>query len=129
MQGCIKVNVDGAFKLGTCETVVGVVARDCEGNPHVMAWHILFRCRDAEEAEAQACLQGIQLAEHFVPDVQVVIETNCATIVEKVNNPSIDRSVVSSLIHDIKASRRQTCLVKKTDESKIKPLTNSPNSL
>jgi hypothetical protein len=54
--GIIKVNVDGAFNTTTGMTAVGVVARDNEDNPKLMAWCMLSRCRDAEETEALACL-------------------------------------------------------------------------
>ena len=83
MQSEIKVNVDGAFNPRTGAAAVGVIARDHEGNPHIMAWRMLFHCRDAEEAEALACLEGIKLAERWPMSIKVTVETDCASIVEK----------------------------------------------
>jgi hypothetical protein len=60
--GIIKVNVDGAFNPTTGMAVVGVVAHDNEGNPELMAWHMVSRCWDAEGTEALACLEGILFA-------------------------------------------------------------------
>jgi hypothetical protein len=55
-----------------------------------------------------SCLEGVRLAERWLADVQVLIETDCATVVEKVNNPATDRSIIAPIISDIKieASRR-----------------------
>jgi ribonuclease HI len=123
IQGGIKMNVDGAYNPRTGSATIGVTARDHDCNPHIMAWRVLFRCRDAEEAEALACLEGIRLAERWPADVQVLIETDCATVVEKVNNPATDRSIIAPIISDIKieASRRQVCRVIKTgrDQNRI----------
>ena len=60
--GWIKVNVDGSFVPQTGEAGIGVVARDCEKQVIFTAWRVLFRCQDAVEAEAQACLEGMRLA-------------------------------------------------------------------
>jgi ribonuclease HI len=113
--GIIKANVDGAFNPTTGTTVVGVVPRDNEGNPKLMAWCMLSRCRDPEETEALACLEGILLAEHWPPDVQVVLESDCSTVVEKIKSQAADRSVIDAIIHDIKEAmgRRQQCSVKR----------------
>jgi hypothetical protein len=58
----IKINVDGAFNPSTGGAAVGVIARDHEGSPHVMAWRLLFHCRNAEEAEALAVVEGLCFA-------------------------------------------------------------------
>ncbi|CAN6246400.1 unnamed protein product [Urochloa humidicola] len=52
----LKANVDGAFINETGKAAIGVVMRDCRGRPLVSAWRTLTFCRDAEDAEAQACL-------------------------------------------------------------------------
>jgi hypothetical protein len=60
--GIIKVNVDGAFNPTAGMATVDVVACYNEGNPKLLAWRMLSRCRDAEETEALACLEGILFA-------------------------------------------------------------------
>lgn len=61
-DGMVKVNVDGAFHPTTGKAGLGVIIRDHTGQPLLTAWRAIFHCRDAEEAEAQACLDGIRLA-------------------------------------------------------------------
>ena len=39
---------------------MGVVIRDWKGSLKLTAWRILSHCRDAEEDEAVACLEGVQ---------------------------------------------------------------------
>jgi hypothetical protein len=63
-HAAIKLNVDGAFNSVTGEAAVGLIARDHGGNPHVMSWRLISNCRDAEEAEALACLEGVKLLHH-----------------------------------------------------------------
>jgi ribonuclease HI len=113
--GIIKVNIDGAFNPTTGMVVVGVVARDNEGNPKLMAWCMLSKCQDAEETEALVCLEGILFAEHWPPNVQVELESDCSMVVEKINSQTANRSVIAAIIHDIKEAmgRRQQCSVKK----------------
>jgi hypothetical protein len=113
--GIIKVNVDRAFNSTTGMAVVGVVAHDNEGNPELMAWRMVSRCWDAEGSEALVCLEGILFAEHCPLDVYVKLESDCSTVVEKINSQTADWSVIAAIIHDIKKamSRRQQCSVKK----------------
>nr|CAB3446285.1 unnamed protein product [Digitaria exilis] len=58
----LKVNVDGAFCLETGDAGIGVVVRDDAGQPLLMASRRIFHCRDAEEAEALACLEGVRMS-------------------------------------------------------------------
>jgi ribonuclease HI len=64
-QEVIKINVDGAFNPVTGDAAVGVITRDSDGQPHIMAWRVVCRCRNAEEAEALALPEGAKLAEHW----------------------------------------------------------------
>jgi ribonuclease HI len=59
----MKINVDGAFNSVTGIAAVGAIVRDHEGQPHAMAWCMVGPCRDAEEVEALAMLEGLRLAE------------------------------------------------------------------
>ena len=44
------------------EAGIGIIARDSEHQVIFMAWRVLFRCQDALEAEARACLEGLRLS-------------------------------------------------------------------
>ena len=49
----------GAFNPTSGEAAVGVIVRYHFCNPYLMAWKVLFHCRNAEEAEVQACIEGV----------------------------------------------------------------------
>jgi hypothetical protein len=93
-----------AFNLSTGEAAVGIITRDHEGQPHIMEWKLVGRCRDAEEAEALALLEGLRLIEQWPRDTPVVFESDCAELIRKVVSPDRDSSVISAQIFDIKES-------------------------
>jgi hypothetical protein len=35
------VNVDGAYNLTTDEAAIGIITRDHEGQPHIVAWRVV----------------------------------------------------------------------------------------
>jgi hypothetical protein len=102
-QRDLKINVDGAFN----PAAVGVIVRDSGGNPQAMAWRLLIDCRDAELAEALACLEGIKLIHHWPNAIRVVVETDCATIVSKAQCDARDYSGTSAIIGDLKEAMAQ----------------------
>jgi ribonuclease HI len=86
----IKINIDGAFNKETGRAAVGIIAGDERGRPLFALWRLLNQCRDVEEAEATACLEGIKLGQHW-PDRQIILESDCAQIVTKLRHgPWID---------------------------------------
>jgi hypothetical protein len=99
-QRDLKINVDGA-------SGGGVIVRDSGGNPQAMAWRLLIDCRDAELAEALACLEGIKLIHHWPNAIRVVVETDCATIVSKAQCDARDYSGTSAIIGDLKEAMAQ----------------------
>jgi ribonuclease HI len=80
-EGWIKINVDGSFVERTETAGVGVIARNSEGAVVFMAWRALFRCADAAEAEARACVEGVRLATQLA-QVPVIIESDCVRVVK-----------------------------------------------
>lgn len=68
-EGWLKLNVDGSFVVQTGEAGVGVVT----------AWRVLYRCASADEAEAQACAEGLRLASQWCPG-PIVVESDSARI-------------------------------------------------
>lgn len=93
----LKINVDGAFINLSGEAAVGVVIRDCKGEPLLSACRWLRHCRDAEEAEAQACLEGVRLAERWREKI-LILESDCSTVIDKLAALGIDRSPVAPII-------------------------------
>ena len=60
---------------------------------------MLSYCRDAEEAEAAACREGITLAAQW-PKTHMVLETDCAVVAAKLKNTDQHHSVGWSLVHE-----------------------------
>jgi hypothetical protein len=79
----MKINVEGAFNPMTGEATVGMIAIDHGSNPHIMPWSLILNCRDAEEAEAMACLEGVKLLHYWLGHVQVELETDCEMVCHK----------------------------------------------
>jgi ribonuclease HI len=73
----LKLNVDGSFVVQTGEAGVGVVIRDNRGEVVLTAWRVLYRCASADEAEAQACTEGLRLASQWCPG-PIVVESDSA---------------------------------------------------
>lgn len=98
--GALKINVDGAFLHESGKAAIGVIIRDHEGHALLTAWRILVHCRDAEEAEAAACREGIVMVAGSWPELPMVVETDCAVIAEKLKSKEKDRSVAWSIMHE-----------------------------
>ena len=60
--------------------------------------------RDAAEAEAQACLEGIRLAAQWAQE-PIIVETDCARIVQAMEAQE-DRSTLSFVIAEAKTQAR-----------------------
>lgn len=93
-RGRLKVNVDGAFIPTSGAAGIGVVVRDHQGQPLLMAWRKLFHCRDAEEAEMVACLEAVRLAGRL-EEMELILETDCASVHGKLCGGCPDRSQTS----------------------------------
>jgi ribonuclease HI len=107
--------VDGAFNLNIGEAVVGIIVQDHKGNPGVMVWKMLHHCRDAEEAEGIACLEGLKYAFRWPSHAQAILESDCVNIVVKIQSCEKDCSLLSAVNTDIKEDmvRRGSCRVQK----------------
>ena len=78
---------------------MSVAIRDHAGQTKLASWCVLLYCRDAEEAEAAACREGITLAAQW-PKTHMVLETDCAVVAAKLKNTDQDRSVGWSLVRE-----------------------------
>uniref|UniRef100_K4AID3 RNase H type-1 domain-containing protein n=1 Tax=Setaria italica TaxID=4555 RepID=K4AID3_SETIT len=83
----LKINVDGVFIIETGAAAVGG------------SWRWLRHCRNVEEAEALACLEGIRLAAWWADRV-MVLEADCSTVIDKLTKGGMDRSRVVPVIMD-----------------------------
>jgi hypothetical protein len=93
---------DAAFNQATGNAAIGIIARDHEGQPRIMAWRVLHHCRNAEEAEAIALLEGTRLAEFWPGNIHVDFESDCGELIKKVQCKNRDYSMIAAVISDIK---------------------------
>ncbi|GJN13422.1 hypothetical protein PR202_gb00121 [Eleusine coracana subsp. coracana] len=75
-EGWVKINVTGAFEAESGDASGGIIIRDSQGHAVLSAWQPVHRCSNAMEAEAEACLLGILLANEWVRK-PAVIESDC----------------------------------------------------
>jgi hypothetical protein len=61
-NGWVNVNTDAGFYVETGEASAGIIIRSESGQVLLSAQKVLRKCSSAEEAEAEACLEGIKLA-------------------------------------------------------------------
>nr|CAB3473028.1 unnamed protein product [Digitaria exilis] len=64
------------------------------------AWKVIMRCSDAAEAEAMACLEGLQLAAQHC-QAPVILESDCARVVRALTSGE-DRSELNFLLMEAK---------------------------
>ena len=77
---------------------IGVIARHSSGQVIFTAWRVLFRCQDAVESKARACLEGLHLASQWV-QAPVIIESDCARIVQALRERE-ERSAISFILSE-----------------------------
>ena len=86
----MKVNSDASFIATSSLAAAGVIARNSDGEVLFSAGWILPECSDAEEAEGQAMLLGMQTLEKIYVG-STIFETDCAAVVEALNAKSVIR--------------------------------------
>ncbi|OEL18161.1 hypothetical protein BAE44_0020823 [Dichanthelium oligosanthes] len=79
-EGCMKINVDGAFDISSGEGGIGVTVRDATGTVQLTAWRYVRSGRDAEEVEAMACKEGLLLTAQWCQQ-NAILETDCSSMV------------------------------------------------
>ena len=99
-KGWIKLNTDAALNQRARRAGWGIVARDWRGKL-VASWACpSFTCSEPklEEALAIRTAMGTATVEGWE---KVIIETNCKTVVDKLENDAED-AVISTVLQDIK---------------------------
>jgi ribonuclease HI len=110
----LKVNVDAAFCSSSQESAYGIVFRDHHGSITLAASLIGGKCASAEEAEAQAIWEGMNLAvaHNLIP---TILESDCAVAVSTVNSRTPDVSKSWQVYNNIEVFKRimPACIVSK----------------
>jgi ribonuclease HI len=76
----VAVNTDACFCVDSGKASPGVVVRSENGQVILSAWRLLRRCSSVEEAEVEACLEGVRLTAEWVRQ-SAILKTDCSTIV------------------------------------------------
>jgi ribonuclease HI len=100
--GWVKANSDGAFSSELGHGGGGVIIRDHHGDALAGASHFFPQVIDPERAELLACRSAVQLAME-IGARKLVLESDCAGAVGKLNGVGLDRSGHGPLVEEIKA--------------------------
>jgi hypothetical protein len=99
-EGNLKINVDAAFSEDTGDAAIGVIARDHLGHISLAASIVIDKCSDAEEAEACAIREGLNLAVEYNLKPNA-IESDCANAVATANSHKVVASRCWGIYRDI----------------------------
>lgn len=108
-MGWVKANVDGSFIQSSEAASAGIVIRDHTGSVLLTSWRIISHCGSAEEAEATACWEGVNLAAEWVKK-PLILETDCANLVSMLTSSGFDRAQLCHVLRSIKFLL-QACLI------------------
>jgi hypothetical protein len=100
-QGWIKLNTDIGFCSMTGTAGIGVIARSEDGTVLLTTWRFLRICGSAEEAEAEACLEGIRLVAEWVRQ-SACVETDCSNLVYALRRDTERWSTCAGTIGEIR---------------------------
>jgi hypothetical protein len=77
-----------------------VVARDHRGKAILSAWDSLKYCGSPEEAEPEACLEGVRLAKEWIRDLPVLVETDCWSLVHSLRGGGFERTQWAGILSE-----------------------------
>jgi ribonuclease HI len=100
-EGWVKLNTDAGFRSDNGDASTGVVVWDSHGQVLLTAWRSLRNVASAEPAEAEACLEGIQLTAEWIRQ-PTNIKKDCASLIQVVWQSTENRSQVVGVIAEIK---------------------------
>ncbi|KAK0596446.1 hypothetical protein LWI29_015749 [Acer saccharum] len=96
-RGEFKINCDASFQLRSGKAGVGVIIRDYKGSAIAVSSPVLC-CSSVEMLEAQACLEGIQLAIDIGVS-GVIIESDAASVIQLLSDQTVPRTELGAIIH------------------------------
>jgi ribonuclease HI len=105
-SGWIKINVDASFVKGTAS--IACICRDHAGKVLWARNEANIKCQDVAEAEAKACLLGLQSAQS-VNNSAIVLKSDSSVIVNAIIRRDQGHSRVWRIYEDIKTVQ-DSCL-------------------
>jgi ribonuclease HI len=103
-EGWIKLNTDASFCPSSGVASAGIIARDNEGRVLLTAWRSLRNCGSPEEAEAEACLQGLQLIAEWIGK-PAHVESDCSNLIHDLAKEKDNRSAWAGVLQEIRAAK------------------------
>jgi ribonuclease HI len=100
--GWVKLNTDAGFCVNTGAASAGIAVRDAEGSVLLTSWRTLRRCGSPEEAEAEACLEGLRLTAEWVRQ-PTYVESDCLNLIHALRKTAESRSSWEGIITEAKA--------------------------
>jgi hypothetical protein len=73
------------------------------GHVLLSSWWLLRKCASAEEAEAEACLEGVRLSAQWVRQ-PTIIEVDCSSVIKALRNEPGDRLPLGGVLKEIRAT-------------------------
>jgi ribonuclease HI len=101
-EGMVKIHVDAALFPSSRRMGIGVVIRSHRGDCLLSCSELVQEVMTPEVAEALALRHAVSLAGDEGFD-NVVIASDCLSLVQRINSSTVDRSQVGVLVQDIKA--------------------------
>jgi hypothetical protein len=80
-----------------------IVVRDANGRVLLTAWNWLRHCASPEEAEAEACFQGVRLINEWIKQ-PTEVEMDCQALVRCLMSPTSDRAAWAVVVEEIRAA-------------------------
>ncbi|CAM0872041.1 unnamed protein product [Alopecurus aequalis] len=98
-----------------------MILRDDTGQIIFSACRSLQLCEEPLEAEARACLEGLELAFQY-SQLPIIVDTDCSQLVAVIKEPSLNRSPLMHIFSEIKrlSSRNRICNFVKVDRMQIR---------
>uniref|UniRef100_A0ACD5WUJ1 Uncharacterized protein n=1 Tax=Avena sativa TaxID=4498 RepID=A0ACD5WUJ1_AVESA len=120
-DGWVKLSVDGSFREADHMAAIGMVLHDNEGSPIFSSCRFLDDCASPLEAELQACLEGLERSTHF-SQLPIIVESDCAQMIEALKSRAQDRSPLLHLIAEIKtlSCQNRMCHFVKVELSQVR---------
>ncbi|KAL4361744.1 hypothetical protein GQ457_04G011590 [Hibiscus cannabinus] len=98
-----KFNFDAAYDSQGKRTMVGVIGRDNAGNIVASCVAPFSNVVDVLVAESLACLQAVRYAKDL-GFRGVIFEGDSLTVVRKINEGMLERSIIAPIIYDIRVA-------------------------
>jgi ribonuclease HI len=110
-EGVVVINVDAALFSSSSKMGVGVVIRDHSGNFLVACNKLLDQVIAPEIAEALAIRSAITLTRDEGLN-KVLLVSDCQSVIQRIQSPVRDRSLVGVVVEDIKTLAASLSYVK-----------------